>query len=80
MSASSNRYELTPEQQALAEERRQKRIQQKEAVREQEDPRSKILRREWLQLSDPRGDRLRVKVMTWNVCIYAIQLLRHTEY
>lgn len=69
MSASHNRYELTPEQQALAEEKRQQRLRQKEQpATPQEDPRSKILAREWLKLADPPKDTVRVKIMTWNVC------------
>ena len=70
MSASHNRYELTPEQLALAEEKRQQRLRQKEkAEAPQADPRSKILAREWLKLADPQEDTVRLKVMTWNVCI-----------
>ncbi|KIP12400.1 hypothetical protein PHLGIDRAFT_27244 [Phlebiopsis gigantea 11061_1 CR5-6] len=67
MSASHNRYELTPEQLALAEERRQQRLQQKQkGEAPQTDPRSKILTREWLKLADPPEGTVRVKVMTWN--------------
>lgn len=65
---SRNRYELTPEQLALAEARRQKRMHAKENTAPKEDPRSKILAREWLQIGQPQADDQRVKVMTWNVC------------
>lgn len=68
MSTSSNRYELTTEQEALAEERRQRRVREKEKVVQQEDPRGNILRREWLKLADPQEESQRVKIMTWNVC------------
>jgi hypothetical protein len=66
---SRNRYELTVEQLALAKERQEKKLRQKEQAAVQQDPRGQILGREWLQFKESGDDNKPLRVMTWNVCI-----------
>lgn len=70
---STNRYELTPEQLALAEERQRKRLErEKERAKaaKQQDPRAQILSRGWMKLKEPMDDSRTVKVVSWNVCLF----------
>ena len=64
-------YQPTPEQLALAEERRQKKAAlkaaQKETEKREQDDRSRIFPREWLPITKPAPKDLTTKVMTWNV-------------
>ncbi|GJE87626.1 endonuclease/exonuclease/phosphatase [Phanerochaete sordida] len=67
---STNRYELTPEQLALAEARKLKKLErEKEQVKNarQNDPRGRILERRWLRLQSSAEGAQSVKVMTWNM-------------
>ncbi|KAI0094767.1 Endonuclease/exonuclease/phosphatase [Irpex rosettiformis] len=75
----SQGYQLTPEQLALSEERKRLKILRKKEKEEQDgptimdDPRGKILDREWLRLDQTRRSpdsdcsSVRIKVMTWNL-------------
>lgn len=71
--------QLTEEQRAAqAEERRLKKLQAQERIRQEEEARSRILPRTWIDLranqaSNTEGqDVRRCKIMTWNVrhCIH----------
>lgn len=67
---STNRYVLTPEQLAIAEERRLKKLEREKeqaTKAKQQDPRGRILSRQWIQLKEPVDGRQTVKVMTWNM-------------
>lgn len=69
---------MTPEERAArAEEKLQKKLEAQERVRQEEDERSRILPREWIELRQPQTDMpaRRCKVMTWNVRQYAVVFL-----
>lgn len=85
----SQGYQLTPEQLALSEERKRLKLLKKKEKEEQgetataNDPRGKILDRQWLSThqaaSEPSpslgsSGNVTVKVMTWNVSILAIHV------
>jgi len=68
--------ELTPEQLAIAAERKAKRLrQQAEAptVPPVSKDRGRIVKREWISLKNRESDSSCVKIATWNVSIHNIQ-------
>lgn len=78
---STNRYELTPEQLALAEERRLKRLEREKEKAEAAkhlDPSGQILDRQWMKLKEPADGTQTVKVTTWNVglCLHTFHFQR----
>ena len=65
---------LTEEQRvAQAEERRMKKLQNEERIKQEEEARSHILPRQWVQVAQVQPSAVRerrCKVMTWNVRQY----------
>ena len=79
-------YQPTPEQLALAEERRKKKAAikaaQKEAEKIEEEDRSHIFPREWLSTTRPQPEDVTIKVMTWNVSYFILTTISYfsTDY
>ena len=93
---STKGYQLTPEQLALSEERKRLKLLKKKDQEAQHkpslvnDPRAKILEREWLQLDrlgshsglaqfESCGPDVKIKVMTWNVRFLLFQSYRLSD-
>lgn len=76
------RYQPTPEQLALAEERRLTKAAHKAAQKEKEkhevEERSRIFSRDWLSIDLPVPGNVAVKVMTWNVSYLCVCIRMYT--
>ncbi|CAL1695497.1 unnamed protein product [Somion occarium] len=62
-----NQFHPTPEQLALVEVRRLKKLAKMEKAKQEEEERSRILPREWLSIQPPAPDGVSVKIMSWNL-------------
>jgi RNA exonuclease NGL2 len=73
LAMASKRPPLTPEQIALSEARKAKRLKQEQASLPPQDlGKGNILPRPWLKLQDPPNvGANRVKIFTWNVCVFS---------
>lgn len=65
-----NQFHPTPEQLALVEVRRLKKLAKMEKAKQEEEERSRILPREWLSIQPPAPDGVSVKIMSWNVSLF----------
>lgn len=68
-------YELTPKQLALSQERKVKKAKLATEKATVEEDKGRILDRKWIQLRSTDAQEYpiqRVKVMTWNVCLFCL--------